>query len=303
MANLDVAGFELAGLPEEDPIRRVLDKVVRRRLGKLPTPTAHEGLYWNAGHFALERSGLFQELAQERQEEVLRLLSTTLLQEALHIETAGVGYMARMTNQAETLDERLLYANFVSDEALHLVGVRHFHTGETQVPCDDPFLKLLSELVAHPDRAVVLFLIQVVLEGWGLTHYKLLAEDCQDPGLQSFLNAIVVDEAAHHGAGMILFDRTHLEPASHQAIVEALASFLSMVQAGPQQVLSALDQVTGGLTRAQRQRTLEELDTEGHSQIRLNLLQGLMRGEGAAAIVEELATKGCFRAMTAQEAA
>jgi 16S rRNA U1498 N3-methylase RsmE len=72
-----------------------------------------------------------------------------------------------------------------------------------------------------------------------------------------------------------------------------------MVQVGPQNVLGAIAQVKGHLSRSQKIQILEELDTETHSGTRLQLLRSLMRGKSADAIVQALEDRGAFVPLSA----
>lgn len=262
--------------------------------------------YWDAPHFCLDRVTLFQTATAAEQRAILHCASAGLLQEAYAIEKAGMGYMSRMALMAETTQERMLYTLFAADETSHFVQLSPFiHRSPT--PTDHPFLKLLSEVIDDDDKTVLLFVIQVVLEGWGLTHYRTLAKDCTHSLLAQTLRGFLQDESRHHGTGLTLFNQsfsqTQMSSASHAAIVEILVRFLRMVQVGPQGVVEAIAQVKGHLSRDQRVQILAELNTEAHSGSRLRLLRSLMGSEGAEAIVRELDNRGAFRPFAAYQCA
>jgi len=147
------------------------------------------------------------------------------------------------------------------------------------------------------------FVVQVVLEGWGITHYGDIARACKSDGLRSALLSIVKDEALHHGSGLQLWASRTCSPRAHDEIVEVLVKFLAMVQAGPQGVLAAIAQVHGDLTVEQRRRTFDELGGVEHSGERLELLKRLMEKAGASSIVDALVRRGAFMPLSAQEAA
>ena len=77
--------------------------------------------------------------------------------------------------------------------------------------------------------------------------------------------------------------------------------FLQMVQLGPQNVVAAVEQVKGHLSKAQKIKMFEQLETENHSGSRLKLLRGLMRLSNTESIVESLQNKGCFQPLKANE--
>ncbi|MEM9152448.1 MAG: ferritin-like domain-containing protein, partial [Cyanobacteria bacterium P01_F01_bin.3] len=65
------------------------------------------------------------------------------------------------------------------------------------------------------------------------------------------------------------------------------------VRVGPQRVVEAIAQAKGGLSRAQRNRLLGELDTETQSGMRLDLLRSLIT-PAAPDIAETLENKDLF---------
>ncbi len=257
--------------------------------------------YWNAAHFGLDRVAIFQDASFDEQQAILALASLNLLQEAYCIEKAGMGYMSRMALLAESVQERMIYTLFAADETSHFVQLCPYLSVEPTV-IGNPFLHMLSEVVEGDDKTVLLFVIQVVLEGWGLSHYRALAKDCTHDLLRQTLQGFLADESRHHATGVTLFNQAQLSSESHAAIVEILAQFFYLVQVGPQGVLEAIAHVKGHLSRTQKLQVLEELDTEHHSGSRLQLLRSLMRGDGAGAIIQALEERDAFRPFNAHEA-
>ncbi len=289
------AGFELPSWGSHHKCDRLLSAALKSRLGKpLPTTEPPEFPYWDAAYFGLDKVGIFRDSTPDEQQQILHLCSMELLAEAYFIEKAGVGYMAKMTLMAETTQERMLYAMFGADEATHLGQIISFLPVEP-VASSDKFLQLLSELVETEDKSLLLFLMQVVLEGWGLTHYRSLAKHCRYPGLGQMFHNFLQEESRHHAAGEMIFTATPLSLASEHAIIEALTLFLRMVQAGPQRVVAVLERVKGHFSGAQKVKIFEELDTETHSGTRLAVLHGLMQPPNARGIVAELQQRGAFQ--------
>ncbi|MEO1621841.1 MAG: ferritin-like domain-containing protein, partial [Cyanobacteria bacterium J06632_3] len=273
-----ISGLTLPSLSTSHKLNRVLAST----LGQNPSPPSAEikTPLWGADFFGLEACSIFQDSTKEEQTSILHIASQDLLGEAYVIEKAGVGYMAKMTLLANTTQERMLYALFGADEATHLSQLMPFiaegdHLG-TQDPSDAPFLLLLESLLEQADRAALLFVIQVVLEGWGLSHYRQLSKHCQHQALSELFYSFLQAEAKHHGTGVILFEDVTLSTQSRELIIETLAAFLRMVQVGPQRLVSAIAQVKGGLSRAQRIQLLDSLETERHSGGRLRLLRSLI---------------------------
>ncbi|MBD2093853.1 ferritin-like domain-containing protein [Trichocoleus sp. FACHB-591] len=305
--NPNIAGFDLPLLDEGDKLNRILASTLGNQLptatqlsysyqsiSQLPQP------YWDATHFGLERVAIFQDASSTEQQAIAQIASQGLLAEAYFVEKAGMGYMAKMLLLAETLEERMLYSLFAAEEATHLAQIRSFFTQEP-IGTDDPFLRFLSDLLETGDKAILLFIIQVVLEGWGLSHYRSLAKGCCYLELGQLFEQFLQAEARHHGSGLMLFNQTSLAEPSQSAIVEALTLFLQMVQVGPQRVLAAIAQVKGDLSRLQQIQVLQELETEIQSGARLSYLRSLMQKTSAHTIVQELEERGSFQPFPAEK--
>jgi hypothetical protein len=109
------------------------------------------------------------------------------------------------------------------------------------------------------------------------------------------------DESRHHATGVTLFDRIDVTPSSQNTIIETLASFLQMVQVGPQSVVTAIEKVKGDLSRQQKVKIFAELDTETHSGSRLKLLRSLMSHPNAESILQQLDQRGSFHPFPAHK--
>jgi hypothetical protein len=293
-----VAGFDLPNLPQTEP----LHKLLAARLGAAatgdPPVEPRSERYWDANFFSLDRVKIFQESSAAEQAAILHIANFSAIAESYWIEKAGMGYMAKMVLLAETTEERMLYSLFAADEATHFAQIKQcWATADlADLTCNDPFLHFLADLVETADKQVILFVIQVVLEGWGLYHYRSLANNCQEPAIGRMFQQFLQDESRHHGSGVLLFDRIGLTKDSQTTIIEALAKFLGMVQVGPQSIVQAIDRVKGDLSRAQKIQILTELDTETHSGRRLQILQSLMeQSTGAAPIIQALIEQNAFQ--------
>ena len=160
---------------------------------------------------------------------------------------------------------------------------------------------MLASLIEEGDRESLVFIIQVILEGWGLTHYRSLAQGCQSEDFTEVLKGIIRDEARHHGSGVILCRDRGLPEQSHSYVNDILSTFFYMVQLGPQAVIESVDKATGGLTRAQKIELFNELGGEEESQKRLDLLKGLMQEDGFMKVSDFLDSKGHFKALKAED--
>lgn len=287
-----VAGLDLPQLEPTHKLNRILSATLGHKPGSQQS-IDFDAPPWGADCFGLAYSPTYNDCEIDAQTQILHLASNALLTESYAIEKAGVGYMAKMTLLAETTEERMLYSLFGADETTHLAQLMPFVSHLDLANQSDPFFQLLESLLATEDRSALMFVIQVVLEGWGLSHYRTLGKTCKDYALSSLFRSFVQAEARHHGAGVMLFDATQLSAVSRELIVDTLAAFLQMVQVGPQRLVAAIAQVKGGLTKAQRIRLFTELDTETHSEVRLKLLRSLILST-APKIAYDLEEQGLF---------
>ncbi|MBD2446371.1 ferritin-like domain-containing protein [Nostoc sp. FACHB-152] len=301
MKNIDlsykIAGIDLPHLNPNDRLQRILKAALPNQGDK----SSQQLDYWDAEFFNLHRVQIFQQASLAEQSAILGLTNRSLLAESYFIEKAGVGYMAKMVLLAETVEERMLYGLFTADEATHLSQIIHFLPEIESTNSNDPFLNLLAEVVESADKTVLLFVLQVVLEGWGLSHYRRLAKECHHPILAELFTSFLQAESRHHGTGTTLFNQMSVSADSQAIIMDVLAQFLFMVQVGPQNVLAAIEKVKGDLTRSQKIQILEELDTQIHSGTRLQILRSLMRGASADAIVQALDERGAFEPLPAYQ--
>jgi hypothetical protein len=292
--------IDLPHINADNRLRKVLAAALPNQNGSKNPPNL-PATYWDASFFNLPQVKIFQEASAAEQLAMVEIANRSLLEEAYFIEKAGVGYMAKMVLLAETIEERMLYGLFTADETIHLSHLSYFCSESELTNSQDPFLSLLAEVIEEADKTVLLFVLQVVLEGWGLSHYRRLAKECHHQPLAEVFRSFLQAEARHHSTGNILFHQIALSPSSRGNIIDLLSRFLSMVQVGPQNVLGAIEQVKGHLSRGQKIEILQELDTENHSRTRLDLLRSLMVGDSVQSIVESLENHGAFQPLPAHQ--
>jgi hypothetical protein len=294
------AGLDLPSLSPGHRLRPLLNTRLRPRrnaMASADTPHAH----WNAEFFGLPRVGVYLQATEEQRARVLDRCGRTLLEEAYFIEKCGISFAAEMVLLAESIEERMLYAVFASEEARHFDVIRSFLTSVPEPGTANPFLALLTETIECGDRTALQFVIQVVLEGWGLSHYKALRDQCATPALYDCLDAILRDEAGHHGSGRVLFAEADVSGPTRGRIEEMVGAMLRMVQCGPMSVLGAIEQELGSLSRAKKIEVMEQLDGREHAQARLGKVRELVCFESVRPIVERLESKGLFRPLSPVE--
>ena len=259
---------------------------------------------WPASHFGLDEVTVFCEASPARQREALAGCAVDVLTEAFFVEKLGIGFAAKMTLLSSTSDERSAYALLGADEARHMAAIAA-HLGARPdaggVAPDDPFLTLLARVIDRGRLAPLSFLVQVVLEGWGVVHYRKLARHSRDPALRQTLSGIVKDEALHHGGGLAIVGRIGMSSADRRTAELALAQLLSMIQTGPQRIVSRLDATVGPLGRRQCTRAFAELDTERRTGEQLQLLRGFI--SRAPDLEARLERRGLFTPLSAAQCA
>ncbi|PSB03894.1 ferritin-like domain-containing protein [Merismopedia glauca] len=296
-----VAGLDLPNIGREEKISRLLSSALGSEFDITQKRTEERGeFFWDAKYFNLDRVEVFQNATQEEKREILRLCSQGLLAETYLVEKAGVGYMAKMTLLAESTEERMIYALFSADEATHLAQISQF-APQMESP-SNPFSQFLANFLETKDKVALLFVIQVILEGWGLTHYRSLAKNCLDTNLTQIYTGFLQAEARHHGMGLTYFHSNSVGECQ-PFIAESVSIFLRLVQSGPVSIVNAIQQVKGNLSTLELGKVFESLDTENHSRQRLNLLRNLMCQAGAVKIVDELENNQYFRPLSPSQCA
>jgi rubrerythrin len=255
------------------------------------------------GFFGLDKLGLFSKATDVQQQSMVRGCGLSLLQEAHHIEEAGMSYGAKMSLASESIESRMIYSIVSADEARHFQIVRRWlpHWGHKSEP--NAFHDLLASAIQEGSNEALVRLIQVVLEGWGLQHYSAMARDTQNLEMQSDLATILRDEARHHQLGLALAREQGISSADEDWLEQTMVDFLQMVAVGPQSVVAVVEEVMGGFSRAQRIEVFRELETEVQSQSRLDALQKLLSQEGMGTLADRLDAKGCFRPFRPEDCA
>lgn len=292
------AGLEYGRLPAGHGLKPLLAAAAAKAGAEEPRANFPEQA-WDAAFHGLDRVAAYRALPAARRREVLRACARGLLSESCHIERVGLAFTAKMALLSRSEDERQLYALFAADEARHLHDVGRFLPGGPSAASENPFLGLLGEIVERGAKPGLTRLIQVVLEGWGLTHYGSLARACRDESLRKTLRRVIKDEALHHGSGVVLCSEEPLTRAERREVEDWLLRLCRMVQAGPQAVVAALEAARGSLSRRERERAFAELACESHSAERLALLRALVASCGETASLSRLERMGAMRPLDA----
>jgi hypothetical protein len=276
-----------------------LQKIISGRLKRLgrekKSPLLASAIYWPAKFFGLNKSKLFVDATPHQQSQILQACSRDLLHEAYFIEKSGLAYCAKMVLLAETTETAQAYSLMGADEATHLQWISAYVSPSHRAQPEGMFLHFLTHLIEVGDANCLAYLLQVILEGWGLQHYQSLAADCLDPNLQSVLTDIVRDEALHQQAGTLLFQVKKLSDYQQNFLLDSLAHFLEMVRVGPEAVVSQVECVLGDLNAAEKKRLLEQIAGRESTAKKLKILRGLMLIPGCHYFVEKLDAHNLFQ--------
>lgn len=290
--------------PDHD-LYAVLQSALKSRAADQPLNTNPLECYWPAAHFGLDRVSLFRDASAEDQTRILAGCSRDVLAESYFIEKSGMTFAAKMTLLAESAQERMTYSLFAADEAVHFSWIAQYAAREAVGRfIDNAFIRLIDEILRSEAKPLLTYLVQVVLEGWGISHYHALMRDCLDGGLRAIFEKIIKDEARHHASGVILFNDQQPTVDQQAAIIDALRRLLLMVQVGPQSVAAQVECVRGHLSSAQREQVFRELDCERETAKKLETLKALIRSAAFAdTITDALEGGGTFRPYSAIECA
>lgn len=242
---------------------------------------------WSSDLYGLDRLAEFQNLETEKQDKILEKMAISKLMEAYFIEKAGMSFAAKMSLCSESLNEQKLFSLFAAEEATHFHFLQTVLDGkgiDLNGNVEDPFIKLLNEVISTGERRALIFIIQVVLEGWGIDHYAGLERRCQHGQLKHQLKSILKDEAAHHGSGLSLFQISDLTKYEHEYICEMMVDFLKMVNCGPVGLVNICEENEFSFHSKYHQEIQSRLETKR----KLNLLKSLMNRAKANTIIEKL---------------
>jgi hypothetical protein len=272
--------------------------LIAAKIGRQAQAFPAGGILWPAAWWGLDRSATFNRLPQDMQRAALSLLGRGLLNEAYFIEKSGLAYTAKMVLLAPDTDVAQLYALIGADEATHLAWIEPFVPVEDKTRPLGPFLSFLSSLIEQCAPRVLVYLVQVILEGWGIDHYRRLADGCLDPALAGIFRRILKDEALHHRSGILQHDAG----LSGEGLEEALRTYAEMVRVGAQGALGTIDAAAGGLAAEDLRDLMTALGHEAETTRKLALLKSLMLQPGMEMVVAALEAEGLFKPLSVTQA-
>lgn len=161
----------------EGKIVNLLEKQSDRHELKSSAPLGNEELIWQDDYFRLDQVPIFQNTTEQKKFNILKKLNHNILTEIYFIERCGMCFAAKMGLLAESAQERAVYGIMGADESLHYLWISSV-TGPVDVNSfkTQPFLNFLDQVLMTEEKNILIAIIQVLLEGWGLRHYRILAD-------------------------------------------------------------------------------------------------------------------------------
>lgn len=282
-----------------DGLNKASARLLRRRAAAA-TPQG-DGALWPAQRFGLEHVDAYVAAPEALQRRVLDHCSLGLLRESWLVERGGMEFCARMVLLSDDAQQRTLYSLIGADEASHYAWLQPWlqQTGDTL----DPFNAFIADCLREATPQPLAYLMQVVLEGFGIVHYAGLAADCSDAALAATLQRMAEDEALHHAAGLAVFDRRRLNERERGFLLDASYTFLQMIRSGPQAVVAALDAALDGIDATAIAGVFEALDAAAQTASKLARLRQLMAQPGMHWLVDALDARNAFTPAATAEAA
>jgi rubrerythrin len=286
--------FCAPGLESGHPLGAILDRALDQYGGSAPSTPVPE-ILWGPERYGLERSPVFLSLDSDSKDEVLRKISRWNLSVSLHIEKSGHSFAAKMALLAERMEEKSLYCLISAEEAIHLRLFENFIRFEPAPVTDcHPMLAPLARVIRDGSREACLLMVQVLLEGFGMGHYRSLMEDCRDPALVQVFQRILRDEARHHGAGLVLAKESKSRGEERDEVFESAREVIAALQSADW-VLRALEEAAGPLSRGERQKHLEAVGQRKVLEERLRSAREMLLKAERDQLVNRLEREGVFR--------
>lgn len=292
--------LHLKNLPEQQSHMERLLKISFAANGhSAVSNTSPDGIYWAENFFSLNRSKLWENLKDDQKIRVLTSMNESLLREAYYIENSGMLYAAKMNLMAESKEERSFFSIMGYEEAQHLQYLTPFFNDNiisTEVPS---FSGHIGKIITEGDRPSNLFLIQILLEGWGLSYYQDLADHSKDPGLKSIFTKILKDEARHHSAGVILLEAKQTE--SNSFLLDAFHELINMVRIGPWTLIQEIKKEMNDLSEKHLKLLISDLDAVNVTNQKLAKLKLLTEKSMGADLLKTFERNGIWQSYTEDE--
>ncbi|MBL9039499.1 MAG: ferritin-like domain-containing protein, partial [Archangium sp.] len=223
-------------------ISRLLEQSVKKVRVTQGAPSAARAR-WDARRFRLDTSAVFASWPEAARAAVLEALSDHSLATSVFIEKGAITYCARMALEADTVEEKALFMVMGQEEVVHLLEFERLASPKVLAAPPSRFIRTLNELLQVSDRATSVLVAQVLLEGMAMQHYDVLRESCVDDDMARVINRVLIDEARHHGSGLVLLERAELTPERVGRMTDVAVQVVTMMTQQGQALLDVLRRV------------------------------------------------------------
>lgn len=277
--------------PLKNLLERALDQYTISSPG-LEIPS----ILWPKERYKLEQSEHFEKMDKEVQNKILREITELNLSLSAYIETSGHNYGAKMILMSESIEEKSLYALFTAEEAIHL---KEFQNFMNFIPNPEvhwhPMLNPLAKAIQDGEKNTCLYIIQVLLEGFGMAHYNGLKNDCLFTPLRETYDRILKDEARHHGAGLILSKESNLSKREEEQIFEYTREFIQSLQEA-NWVINTMEKYNGKMSSSELKKFNLQTKKEETLNLRLFKLKEMLSKVNQALVIN-LEKENIFKAI------
>ena len=260
---------------------------------------------WQTDFFHLDNSDLWNSLSLKKQRSVLLKLGEKIFQEAYFIEYAGMSYAAKMNLVSKSKEEREFFCFVAEEEAKHLRLIESFGNFSVASENISSFALLVGEIIHEANRPSHLLLIQILLEGWGLSYYKNLSKFSRNETVAQVFKQILKDEIRHHSAGVLLFAQIKETPAFTDQDQTEFLSFLEriafMVKIGPWNLCDEVFKHVKHPTKEKLRTFLEECNGVVVTSEKMQLLEQLLEKNLPDKVLKIIREKRILDPMTLDE--
>lgn len=280
-------------LPAHHPLKHLLTTSLTNK-GRLGVIDASQKAFWGPERFKLQNSSLFVSLGQETQTMILEHLSALNLSLSYFIEKSALQFAAKMILLSEFTEEKMFYAKLAAEETSHLHEFKKYLWFEPDLTTyDHPMLAPMAEAIQFGTRDALTFVIQVLLEGFGIAHYSGLRDTCLNESLKTTFQDILKDESLHHGAGLVLTKSRSLSAESREQIFELSRKFIRALESA-HWVPSAFKRAGIDLTESQMHTLWEEIEFKKTLNLRMQKLREMFLKSNQSDIYDQLNENGVF---------
>ena len=267
----------------DHPLSMMLEKLHRKKYDYGPVQSTESLI--NPDFWQLNQTQLFNQLDNKFKNILMNILSTYTMTYIYFIEKSGLNLCSKMILLSKTKEEKLFYALMGADESKHLIGISRFlSTNEIdQRYKGHQIFKLFSDVIQIGSPAVIVLIMQVFLEGFGIQHYGEILKNTHNENFQSYLKSVLADEAYHFGGGKIVYQTKVMTKEDIKFSVKILHDILNIFKLGEVEVILNvlkelnianletikifIDELTPELTSAKFTLALEELTKGTHPEV------------------------------------